>query len=168
MLMQINRRLRDRAVVTAAILSLVGCGAAGAADADRMGGSHDQDGRTASPIKHLIVIMGENRTFDHVFATYQPRQGEHVENLLSKGIINKDGSPGPNYGKAAQFAAIDTNFYSIHPDHKTPYNNSSNKPPKKPRNKKKSNSPARPPLSPRTNPTKRTPTKVRRLMPRAK
>jgi hypothetical protein len=25
----------------------------------------------------------ENRTFDHVFATYQPRNGEHVDNVLS-------------------------------------------------------------------------------------
>jgi phospholipase C len=121
MLTQINRRLRDRTVVTAAILSLVGCGAAGAADADRMGGSHDRDAHTASPIKHIIVIVGENRTFDHVFATYQPREGEHVENLLSKGIVNRDGTPGPNYGKAAQFAAVDNNFFSISPGQKTPY-----------------------------------------------
>ena len=27
------------------------------------------DGKTVSPIKHVIVIIGENRTFDHVFAT---------------------------------------------------------------------------------------------------
>jgi phospholipase C len=26
--------------------------------------------RTESPIKHLIVLIGENRTFDHIFATY--------------------------------------------------------------------------------------------------
>jgi phospholipase C len=73
------------------------------------------------------VIMGENRTFDHVFATYQPPRGEHVDNLLSKGIINIDGTPGPNYGKAAQFSAIDSTFYSINPDHKAPYDHT-NKP----------------------------------------
>ena len=28
---------------------------------------------TATPIKHVIVLIGENRTFDHVFATYVPR-----------------------------------------------------------------------------------------------
>ena len=28
-----------------------------------------RDNETATPIKHLIVIIGENRTFDHVFAT---------------------------------------------------------------------------------------------------
>ena len=26
-------------------------------------------GQTATPIKHVIVIIGENRSFDHVFAT---------------------------------------------------------------------------------------------------
>ena len=40
---------------------------------------------TTTPIKHVIVIIGENRTFDHVFATYQPDHGETVSNLLSKG-----------------------------------------------------------------------------------
>ncbi|GAC1432729.1 MAG: hypothetical protein NVS1B11_18780 [Terriglobales bacterium] len=52
---------------------------------------------TATPIKHVIVLIGENRTFDHVFATYQPKNGESISNLLSKGIINADGTPGPNY-----------------------------------------------------------------------
>ena len=36
--------------------------------------------------------MGENRTFDHLFATYQPRPGQHVDNLLSKGIIDIHGN----------------------------------------------------------------------------
>ena len=27
---------------------------------------------TTTPIKHVIVIIGENRTFDHIFATYEP------------------------------------------------------------------------------------------------
>ncbi|MFP3519708.1 hypothetical protein SB766_26355, partial [Pseudomonas sp. SIMBA_077] len=26
--------------------------------------------KTASPIKHVIVVVGENRTFDHVFGAY--------------------------------------------------------------------------------------------------
>jgi len=34
---------------------------------------------TASPIKHVIVIVGENRSFDHIFATYQPVSGDHRE-----------------------------------------------------------------------------------------
>jgi phospholipase C len=63
---------------------------------------------TATPIKHVIVIIGENRTFDHVFATYQPASGETVSNLLSKGIVNTDGTPGPNFSLASQSAASDT------------------------------------------------------------
>lgn len=51
--------------------------------------------RTTTPIKHVIVIIGENRTFDHVFGAYRPPLGQTVSNLLSKGIINVDGSPGP-------------------------------------------------------------------------
>jgi len=58
--------------------------------------------KTASPIKHVILIIGENRTFDNIFATYVPRHGT-VSNLLSKGIIHSDGSPGPNADLAAQF-----------------------------------------------------------------
>jgi phospholipase C len=63
------------------------------------------DRNTATPIKHVIVLIGENRTFDHVFATYVPHQGESVSNLLSKGIIHADGTPGPAFGQAKQFKA---------------------------------------------------------------
>ena len=31
-----------------------------------------RDGDTETPIKHVIIMIGENRTFDHVFATYKP------------------------------------------------------------------------------------------------
>jgi phospholipase C len=61
-----------------------------------------------TPIKHVIVIIGENRSFDHVYATYQPPAGQSVSNLLSRGIVNKDGSPGPNYYLSAQYAAVDS------------------------------------------------------------
>jgi phospholipase C len=64
---------------------------------------HKDHGKTATPIKQVIVLIGENRTFDHVFATYKPRHGQSVSNLLSQGIINSDGSPGPNAAEATQF-----------------------------------------------------------------
>ena len=78
------------------------------ADDDRGGDRHTQ-----SPIKHVIVIIGENRSFDHVFATYVPkRHDQWVDNLLSRRIIaldaNKDAVPGPNFGRASQLAAQDT------------------------------------------------------------
>jgi phospholipase C len=67
----------------------------------------DNTNNTTSPIKHVIVIIGENRSFDHVFATYKPRGNEKVWNLLSEGIVKSDGSPGPNFYKAEQQAASD-------------------------------------------------------------
>ncbi len=83
---------------------------------------------TTSPIKHVIVIIGENRSFDHVFATYQPKNGETVWNLLSEGIVKLNGQPGPNYSKSAQYSAVDSTdvgsgVYSISPAEKTIYTN---------------------------------------------
>ena len=70
--------------------------------------TQDNSNNTRTPIKHVIVIIGENRTFDHVFATYKPKHGETVDNLLSRHIINEDGTPGPNYSQSSQFSAVDT------------------------------------------------------------
>lgn len=78
---------------------------------------------TTSPIKHVIVIIGENRSFDHVFATYQPKNGQTVSNLLSKGIIKADGTPGPNYSLSAQYSAVDRSTFEISPGQKTIYSN---------------------------------------------
>ncbi len=62
-------------------------------------------GVTRSPIKHLIIIVGENRGFDHVFATYKPSDKQSVWNLLSKGIVNEDGAPGRNFDISKQLIA---------------------------------------------------------------
>ena len=82
-------------------------------------------GRTKSPIKHVIVLIGENRTFDHLFATYVPKSRDSIKNLLSEGIINADGSPGRHFSKAAQFQAIapfKTQYYiSLNDREKSPY-----------------------------------------------
>ncbi len=60
--------------------------------------------RTATPIKHVIIIVGENRSFDHLFATYVPKSREEkVRNLLSEKVINADGSPGQKFARAHQF-----------------------------------------------------------------
>src|ERR1700730_11626582 len=60
--------------------------------------------KTATPIKHVIIIVGENRSFDHLYATYVPKnRDERVLNLLSEGIINADGTPGKNFAKAHQY-----------------------------------------------------------------
>ena len=62
------------------------------------------DHPTRTPIKHVIIIVGENRTFDHLFATYKPKAGESVNNLLSEGIITESGAPGPNHALAYQYS----------------------------------------------------------------
>lgn len=79
------------------------------------------DDHTRTPIKHVIVIIGENRSFDHVFATYQPKNGNKVWNLLSEGIVKADGTPGPNYPLAYQASAVDEapHKYDISPGGKS-------------------------------------------------
>src|SRR5579872_2565472 len=87
-------------------------------------GTPDQDHRgndTLTPIKHVILILGENRTFDNVFATFKPDRHQRVWNLLSEGIVNADGSPGPNFARAQQWQASDTGAYSLHPGKTAPY-----------------------------------------------
>jgi phospholipase C len=85
--------------------------------------SNDPSTATKSPIKHVIVIIGENRTFDHIFATYKPVKGETVDNLLSKGIIYANGTPGPNYSLSRQESAIDNHAegYQVSPMDKSLY-----------------------------------------------
>ncbi|MGA7930986.1 MAG: alkaline phosphatase family protein [Candidatus Sulfotelmatobacter sp.] len=80
---------------------------------------HSPDSATATPIKHVIVIIGENRSFDHVFATYVPKDGESIHNLLSERIIkldaNKHAVPGPNFKQAQQLFATDTDTFLLSP-----------------------------------------------------
>jgi phospholipase C len=68
----------------------------------------DPSTNTRTPIKHVIVIIGENRSFDHVFATYVPKHNQQIWNLLSEGIVTAEGKPGPYFNKAEQLAASDT------------------------------------------------------------
>jgi phospholipase C len=70
---------------------------------------------TSTPIKHVVVIIGENHTFDNVFATYQPPSHQHIWNLLSEGIVTKNGTPGPNYASATQLTAVNTSKYTLTP-----------------------------------------------------
>ena len=69
-------------------------------------------GATRTPIEHVIIIIGENHTFDNLFGTYKPRAGQTIDNLLSKGIVNEDGTPGPNFSKAEQRIGLDEARYS--------------------------------------------------------
>src|SRR5436853_7635414 len=92
-----------RAVPTAALM-LLALGTPGAAGPP-----------TATPIEHLIVVVGENRSFDNLFGTYRPKSGAAVRNLLSAGIVNLDGSPGPNFANAAQRRAEAREIYEVTP-----------------------------------------------------
>lgn len=70
---------------------------------------------TTTPIEHLIVVIGENISFDNLFGTYRPRPGATVHNLLSQGIVNRDGSPGPEFTKATQRRAEVRDSYEVTP-----------------------------------------------------
>ena len=78
---------------------------------------------TVTPIKHVIVVIGENRTFDHIYGTYVPKSGDSIRNLLSEGIVRKDGSPGPNFAAAKQFTTSgQTSFFiGVDSNNKTAY-----------------------------------------------
>jgi phospholipase C len=99
------RKWRLRATLSASLATLIAVPIP--ASAQKGGTNADNDhSRTETPIKHVIVLIGENRTFDHIFATYVPQSEDSVSNLLSKGIINADGTPGKHFDKAAQFQAV--------------------------------------------------------------
>ncbi|MBO0735137.1 MAG: phosphoesterase [Alphaproteobacteria bacterium] len=80
---------------------------------------------TATPIKHVIVVIGENRSFDHVYGTYVPKSGDRILNLLSQGIVRPDGSPGPNFAAASQFSTSGQTSYfiGVSKTNKTAYTN---------------------------------------------
>ncbi len=101
---QFGRRQKIVGVVSALALSALGGSTGHAAqDPDQTVDSI----ATASPIKHVIIIVGENRSFDHLFATYEPaNKRESVRNLLSEGIVNADGTPGPNFAQGHQFTIV--------------------------------------------------------------
>ena len=105
------------AFVVALIVSFAAMTAASGEEKDKQ----NQRPQTASPIRHLIIILGENRTFDHVFGVYKPPRGETVSNLLSKGIVKEDGTPGAAFHLARQFTTVIDSRYVISPENKTPY-----------------------------------------------
>ncbi len=75
-----------------------------------------------SPIQNVIVVFGENRSFDHVFGTYVPlTPGQAVQNLLSEGIVTANGTPGKKFKDAHQYEALDTTTYEIAPPGKSLY-----------------------------------------------
>jgi acid phosphatase len=84
-----------------------------AADVPRTG--HTSHRAPKTPIENLIVIVGENQTFDGLFATYIPKPGATVRNLLSAGIIDGDGNPGPRFAQALQRKAVPQAVFMLNP-----------------------------------------------------
>ena len=76
---------------------------------------------TTTPIKHVVVIIGENHSFDNVFATYQPPRRQKIDNLRSEGIVTASGGAGPDFSNAAQLQATNTSTYSLNPTITGPY-----------------------------------------------
>jgi phospholipase C len=77
---------------------------------------------TTTPIKHLIVVVGENVSFDTLYGTYVPPRGQSVFNLVSQGIVKTDGTPGANYSRTVQKQANnDTGLYTLNPTRGAPF-----------------------------------------------
>ena len=72
----------------------------------------DPPKRTKTPIQHVIIIVGENHTFDNLYGTYQPKPGQSIDNLLSKGIVKADGTPGAHFDRAQQHIGVDQIRYN--------------------------------------------------------
>ncbi|MBV9724110.1 MAG: phosphoesterase, partial [Gammaproteobacteria bacterium] len=94
-----RRALHSSMAFTAGVAAFLSCGMALAGDERDHGNHHD----TATPIKHVIVLIGENWTFDSIFATYQPKHKQSVDNLLSRGIVTAAGTPGPSFSRSRQY-----------------------------------------------------------------
>ena len=67
-----TRLTRIASVTSVAGLALAALAATGPAAAATGAGD---SAPTTTPIKHVIVIIGENHTFDNIFATYRPPAG---------------------------------------------------------------------------------------------
>jgi len=107
------KHLRRNTVVSIALATML-CGLLGAARVNAGQGNQGNQGNqgsqddgqrihTATPIKHVIVLIGENWTFDGIFATYQPKNKQSVGNLLSRGYVTASGAPGPDFADSQQF-----------------------------------------------------------------
>src|ERR1700752_2554331 len=95
------------------IAAAVVCGGSVLADPDHDHG-HGRDRHTATPIKHLVVIFNENRSFDHYFATYPnatnppgeipfrpDRETPTVNNLATANLLTNNPNLNPANGAGA-------------------------------------------------------------------
>ena len=130
---QILNRWRLKTACSVSLIALSTFGYAVSAHSEKTPKDNSAAARaeTKSPIKHVIILIGENRGLDHTFGVYRPKgKGETISNLLSKGIVKRDGAPGPNFALAKQFAVTpQSTWYFGAPNSaglKTPYEPSGN------------------------------------------
>jgi len=80
-----TRKWRTRVAACASmfVLSILGLGSSARAQSDP---DNPVDAiPTATPIKHVIIIVGENRSFEHLFAAYVPKKkNDKILNLCPK------------------------------------------------------------------------------------
>src|SRR5207302_11293314 len=115
---EITLRLRRPLLAVAGAALAAAIPAAGTAVA-----AHPAAADTTTPIKHVIVIVGENHTFDNVYATYRPPNGQSIDDLRSEGIVTAGGNPGQDVSRARQWTATDAaaDGYRTAPKLKAPY-----------------------------------------------
>jgi acid phosphatase len=100
--------------ISLACIVVLACAAVAAEQPDE---STRRSRTTRTPIKHLIVVVGENISFDALFGGYVAPRGQTVLNLLSQRIIRPDGTPGPNYTRTIQHEGSNRNgLYTVPPD----------------------------------------------------
>lgn len=116
---------KQSGALAVAMVALLSFGTATAGDAQSVNGaSSTAQPDTRSPIKHVIYIIGENRSFDNIYGTYEPRRGQTIANLLSEGIVKANGTPGPNFARGMQFQVTSPDpagKFSLSPAQKVPY-----------------------------------------------
>jgi Phospholipase C len=65
-------------------------------------------------IKHVVVLMLENRSFDHIFGFAQPAHGQVIENLVGGGFSNLLDPSKPESATNPRFPASQPAPFAVH------------------------------------------------------
>src|SRR3989442_1621354 len=114
-----HRRHKGRLLAALAASTIIASGFATQSLADKK-----NDAKTATPIKHLVIIFGENISFDHYFATYPvalneeaplfyPRDDTPSVNGLSRGLLTNN----PNLANPVRLGREDAFTCSFNHDY---------------------------------------------------
>jgi phospholipase C len=72
-------------IAAAAIAALAGCGRAATAVPSAVSASRlPNEAKSTSPIKHVVILIQENRSFNNLFATYPGADGTTVANVAAE------------------------------------------------------------------------------------